>query len=619
MPFSYVLEVINILRNYKYIIPILFIFILFPTGAKAITYENVTRDTFPYDINNYYIDNGYIVINGWGITASDQQLTGYDTHEYSMKLTNKKNGVIKTYNAELRGVNKTELMRMKTTYRMCGYYELNASPYNCYYNYSAVGFEFRIPLSDLDADTEYEIHLRIWAKIVNKGYQLKIYAPSINKYYEVNGVRYLLNSDMSKTYATITGDPVFVRNGPSVGSSVQTGWQWCGSTYKYTLYWWLYHTYYNINQVVQTNAGSIDSETWLNIGFNQGTCVNNRSRASTGNSYNGWIAAIYADYSGIPATIKTYKVVNTSVDKIKAYTAESNSNAKVVVNLYNNYNQTNNIKAYHNGILVYNQNANYNGNKELTINYNIPSSGNVRIVVTEPNGLSTELTSQIYVSSKNSYTIKNQSSAIVDTTPVIVVTSKNGSVNKYYEHISLTVPSIYNNVTAGKGFDNWVNLSYYTDSSEIALNNDVSAYSYFDSQDENLNYEIKDNQVKVPLEKLIANGNTNYFNVNEFIFDKHTGKIYVSSNVPNNIITTNGGRKWYTSASKEKGIYNYNYQIKNIGVNKINIIIPAKYEINKSLFGNIDSEYFIKRVYIPSNLNLIFSKKFTSLELYGGN
>lgn len=610
---------INILRNFKYIIPFLFVFLCLPIGAKAISYENVTRDTFPYDINNYYIDNGYIVINGWGITASDQQLTGSDTHEYSMNLTNKKNGKVNTYTSQPRGVNKTELMRMKTTYRACGYYELNASPYNCYYNYSAVGFEFRIPLSDLDADTEYEIHLRIWAKIINKGYQLKIYAPSINKYYEVNGVRYLLNSDMSKTYATITGDPVFVRNGPSVGSSVQTGWQWCGSTYKYTLYWWLYHTYYNINQVVQTSAGSIDSETWLNIGFNQGTCVNSRSRASNGNSNNGWIAAIYADYSGIPATIKTYRVVNTSIDKIKAYTSKSNTNTKVVVNLYNTYNQTNNIKAYHNGNLVYNQNISYVGNKELTINYQIPNSGNVKIVVTEPNGLSTELSSQIFTSSEKEYTVSNQNLTIVDTTPVLVSTSKDGTVNKYYEHISISVPSIYNKVIAGKGFENWINLSYYTDTSEITLNSDVIANSYFDTQDENLNYAIKNNKVEVPLEKLISNGNNNYFNISQFIFDKHTGKIYLSSNIPNNITTTNGGRKWYTSTLKEKGIYDYNYEIKNIGVNKVKIIVPAKYEIIRTLFGNVDSEYFIKRVYIPNNLNLIFSKNYTSLELYGGN
>ncbi|MFV0249712.1 MAG: hypothetical protein ACK5HP_01560 [Bacilli bacterium] len=610
---------ISILGKFKYIIPFLLLFLFLPNSAKAISYEYVTRDTFPYNINNYYIDNGYIVINGWGITASDQQLTGSDTHEYSLTLTNRKTSKVNTYMAELKSVNKTELMRMKTTYRACGYYELNASPYNCYYNYSMVGFEFRIPLSDLDADTEYDIMLRIWAKIVNKGYQLQIYAPLINKYYEVNGVRYLLNSDMSKTYATITGDPVFVRNGPSVGSSVQTGWQWCSSTYKYTLYWWLYHTYYNINQVVQTSAGSIDSETWLNICFNQGTCVNSRSRASTGNSYNGWIAAIYADYSGTPATIKTYRVVNSSVDRIKAYTAKSNANTKVIVNLYNNYNQTNNIKVYHNGNLVYNQNISYVGNKELTINYQIPNSGNLKIVVTEPNGLSTEFSSQIYVSSEKEYEVNNQNSTIVDTTPVLISTSKDGTVNKYYEHISVSVPSIYNKITAGKGFENWINLSYYTDTSEITLNPDVIANSYFDTQDENLNYNVKNDKVEVPLEKLISNGNNNYFNINQYIFNKHNGKIYSPSNVPNNITTTNGGRKWYTSLSKGKGIYNYNYEIKNIGVNKVKIIIPAKYEIVKTLFGNNDSEYFIKRVYIPNNLNLIFSKKYTSLELYGGN
>ncbi|MDD4623767.1 MAG: hypothetical protein PHX40_00060 [Bacilli bacterium] len=607
------------MKKIKYLLPLIFIFILIPINAKAISYEYVTRDTFPYDINNYYIDNGYIVINGWGITATDQQLTGSDTHEYSLTLTNRKTSKVNTYVAELKSVNKTELMRMKTTYRACGYYELNASPYSCYYNYSMVGFEFRIPLSDLDADTEYDIMLRIWAKIVNKGYQLQIYAPLINKYYEVNGVRYLLNSDMSKTYATITGEPVFVRNGASVGSSVQTGWQWCSSTYKYTLYWWLYHTYYNIRQVVQTNAGAIDSETWLNIGFNQGTCSGSRSRASNGTNYSGWIAAIYADYSGTPATIKTYKVKNTSIDKIKTYTVISNTSTKVIVNLYNNTTQTNNVKAYHNGNLVYNQNITYSGSKELTINYNIPSSGTVRIVITEPNGLTTELSSAIYISSEKNYTLTQQSSTIVDTTPVIVSTSKDGTVNKYYEHITVSVPSLYNKITAGKGFENWTSITYYSDSSEIKLNKDISSYVYYDSQDSGLSYTLENNKVKVSLEELIENDNNDYFSIEQFTFNKLTGQIYKSSNVQKNITTTNGGRKWYVAIDKDIGIYDYEYSLVNVGVNKIKIVIPCKYEINKTLFGNIDSEYFIKRVNIPLSLNTIFSKTYTPLELYGGN
>jgi hypothetical protein len=611
--------VIHIIGKLKCLAFFIFVFLLLPFPSHALTYEKVNRETLAYDVNNYYIKDGYIIINGWGITSTDQQLTGNDTHEYSMTLTNKSTGNVKTYVAELKPVNKTELMRMKSTYRMCGYYELNASPSNCYYNYSMAGFEFKIPVSDLEVNYEYAIMLRVWAKIVNKGYQLPIYTPSINKYYEVNGVRYYLNSDMFATYATITGEPVFVRNGPFVGSSVQTGWQWCSSTYGYNLYWWLYHTYYNINQVVQTNSGSVDSETWLNIKFNQGNCYNSRSRASNGTNYSGWIAAIYADFSGTPATIKTAKVKNGSIDKIKTYTAGKDTNTKVVVDLYNNLNQTNNIKMYHDNILVYDQNITYSGNKELTITYKISSSGIVKIIITEPNGLTTELSSLIYISSQKEYVINQSNSTIIDTTPVLISTTKEGAVNKYYEHITVTVPTIKNILTAGKGFDDWLNINYYSDTSEISLNNNISVNTYFDSQDNGLTFPIEANKVKVSLEKLVSNDNNNYFSIQQFMFDKLTGYIYTIGNVPNNISLIAGERKWYVSIDKDIGIYEYSYNALNIGVNMIKITIPCTYEINKTLFGNIDSEYIIKRVKTPLILNNIFSKTYTINELYGGN
>ena len=104
----------------------------------------------------------------------------------------------------------------------------------------------------------------------------------------------------------------------------------------------------------------------------------------------------------------------------------------------------------------------------------------------------------------------------------------------------------------------------------------------------------------------------------EFVFNKLTGKIY-SSNVPEKITITNGGRKWYTSVNEKIDVYNYKYEIENIGINKIKIIIPCKYEIDKTLFGYNNSEYFIKRIKIPENLNLIFKKSYTPFELYGGN
>jgi hypothetical protein len=103
------------------------------------------------------------------------------------------------------------------------------------------------------------------------------------------------------------------------------------------------------------------------------------------------------------------------------------------------------------------------------------------------------------------------------------------------------------------------------------------------------------------------------------MFDKLTGYIYTVGNVPNNISLIAGERKWYVSIDKDIGIYEYSYNALNIGVNMIKITIPCTYEINKTLFGNIDSEYIIKRVKTPLILNNIFSKTYTINELYGGN
>lgn len=580
----------------------------------------MNRETFAYDINNYYIDNGYIVINGWGITATDQQLTGTDTHEFSMTLTNGKTGKINTYVATLKNVDKTELMRMKTTYRQCGYYEIDQVPTTCYYPYTMAGFEFRIPLSDLEADTEYEIILRVWAKIVNRGYQLQIYAPSINKYYEINGVRYLLNSDMSKTYATVTGEPVYVRNGFDINSSRQTSWQYCSGS-GYNLYWLLYHTYYNIAQVAQTNPGALDSETWLNIKFDQGVCSNGRSRAVNGTSYTGWIAGIYTDFSGTPATIKTYRVKNTSIDKIKAYTSETNTATKVVVNLYNSYNQTNNVKMYHNGNLVYNQNITYNGSKELTINYSIPNSGTVKIVVTEPNGLTTEFNSSIYVSSKKSYTMTSQTGSIVDSTPILVVTSKSGAVDKYYEHINYTVPYTYKEIVSGQGIEAWINIQYISDTSEIKLKSDVSGVVYFPTQEKTLNYGITNNKINVNSIKTISNTNQVVLNLPEYVLDKNKGYVYLKGKEPSGITTVYGDRKWYVPLADSLGSYNYEIMASNIGVNRISIKVPCSYKIIKKLIGNKDSKYIIKRTYIPKTLNYRFSKIYNYQDLIklGGN
>ena len=163
-----------------------------------------------YNINNFYLSGDNIIINGWSTTERHQHLTGNDTHEYSLVLTNKNTNESMVYIATLKKADKTRLMRATEWTTVC---KDNFSTKKCYYNYTYVGFEFKIPVDDLLPDTEYGIKLRIYEKQVKKGYQTSIYALGIDNVYEKDGIKYQLYSDITKTNVTLTEDVLFVRSG----------------------------------------------------------------------------------------------------------------------------------------------------------------------------------------------------------------------------------------------------------------------------------------------------------------------------------------------------------------------------------------------------------------------
>ena len=88
-----------------------FVFLIFPIKVSAVVFEETDQNTMHYNINNFYLDGNYIVINGWSTTNKHQHLTGNDTHEYSLVLTNKKNNLTKTYVATLMYADKTNLLK----------------------------------------------------------------------------------------------------------------------------------------------------------------------------------------------------------------------------------------------------------------------------------------------------------------------------------------------------------------------------------------------------------------------------------------------------------------------------------------------------------------------------
>ncbi|MDD4375552.1 MAG: hypothetical protein PHR25_02105 [Clostridia bacterium] len=547
-----------------------------------------------------------MIVNGWAVTSNNMQNYYNDsTHSYTLTLRNQNNNRELNYNGKLLWTDKTRLFQKVSTYRACPSNLIYQDDDYCYMTYQNVGFEFKIALSDLERDTTYITILKMHSKTINVGYQTKIFAPSIRQYQEKDGIRYELYSDYSTTHIVQTSDMLFVKAGPSVESARVSSWHYCSLT-GYTLYWQQWGIFTSLQETAKT-SNSYDAETWFRVMFNQGLCEGGRSRAYMGWSYSGWMPSVYTDFSGTPAVIKITTQKYASVDEIKTYTAPKNTNTKVKLRLYNNKNQTNNIKLYHNNNLVYNENITFNGEKEIQVNFKILNKGNVKAVITEPSGYVSTLEAPIYISDNSNYESKNNELIINPSTPIIVIADKTGTKN-IYERIKITIPNQKRKIISGQSISAWSYIEYVTDNNEIILNSDINGIVYFPTQEKTLNYPLENNRVKVVLEKIDNSPSQLLLNLPEYILNKKDGSVYQNGREPKDIKIINGGRKWYVPINSNIGTYDYQIIINNVGVNKVSVKFNCEYEVIKKLLGNINSLYQIKRVKVPQNLTVRFSK-----------
>lgn len=573
----------------------------------------MSKSDFQYEINNFYISGDHLVINGWGkMIGNMQHYLNDNTHSYSIVLMDIKTGKQINYNGRLLWTDKTNYFKRVSTHRLCSSGATYQDEDYCYFTIQNIAFEFNIPLSDLDKDTSYRVILRMHSKIVNVAYQTYLFAPAIRDYQEKNGIRYELSSDYSTTRIFVLSEMLFVKGGPSLESSRLTSWHWCSLT-GYTMYWKQWEAFTSLQEVAKT-SNSYDAETWFRVLFDQGLCVGGRSRAYMGWSYSGWMPSSYTDFDGTPAVIKITTQNYASIDQIKTYTAPKGSETKVKLNLYNRNNQTNNIKLYNNGNLVYNQNITYNGVKEIEVRFDLIDAGNVEAVITEPSGYVTKLKSNIYISDFKEYSFDTKDATINSSTPIIVITDKNGT-NNIYENIKISIPYSFTKITSGKSISAWSFIEYATSNNEIALNNNISGNAKFPTQESTLNHAIVDNLIKVDLIITDSNSSQALLNLPEYILDKNKGYVYLKGTEPPNIKTIYGDRKWYVPMIDHVGNYNYIVELKNVGVNKASIKFKVTYEIVKTLFGYKDSQYIIKRSSVPDNLIFRFKEHYTFDEL----
>ena len=596
-------------------------FFILPYKVNAVTYQETNQSTFQYNINNFKLDGDYIIINGWGTTDRHQDLTGDDTHEFSLVLTDKSNNESKVYIATLKYADKTRLMRASEAVNHCSGYFNNG---NCHYKYTYAGFEFKIPLSDLNADTEYDIKLRIYEKKVNRGYQESIYVLGIDDSYEKNGMRYQLYSDISKTNVTLTDSSLFVRSGPGQNYSIKSSNKSCSGNGK-TLFWYPNGYFSHIIGASQTNPGSVDSELWVNMQYDLGGCLYGKARAVNGTSNNGWAPWVYMLGGGDPAVIKVTSLTTISIDELRAYTAEANTKTKALLTLTSTKNQNITIKAYHNNNLVYNKIHNISGTKLFKIDYTIPNKGTLKVEVIDEH-FTQSISSNIYVSSKKEYKLdlSNKSGVILVDNPILVVTDKNRNVTEYKEKIQLSAIPYEIDLSQGRGISGVTSaISYWYPLEEFSLNSDYSVYALYPSQENTMNYEIVDGKVKVNLLKddvvRSSDHDISYFYHPNILLSLIQGHLYTDAD--NEYTYYNGGDIWYPAWNDELGTYDYEYVGTNLGINKITIKRDLVYSITTTMFGVETGKFTIKRVKNPDNPNVIYKRTFTYDELkeYAGD
>lgn len=599
----------------KYIFFFLIVQILFLTKVNAVEYQSVGKSNLLYEINGFYIEDDYLKINGWAI--SDRNIQNYfdeSTHSYSIYLQNiNDSNDILYYDGVLLDVDKTILFKYATTNKKCSSTAINKPLNECYMMVQNVGFEFTIPLSDLQKDTSYKVVLRMYNKQANVAYQTEIFAPNISDYQEKDGIRYELYSDFSTTHIIMLSGMLFVKEGPSTSSSRMYSYKSCSETGN-VLYWKQWDVFTNLQEVSKT-TDSYDSETWFRVLFDQGICIDGRSRAFMGYTYTGWMPSTYTDFDGIPATIKITTQNHSSIDEIKTYTAPVNSQTKAVVKLYNKINQTINIKLYQNNVLMYDNNVTFDGIKEVTIPFNHNGGSDIKVVIKEPSGYVTTLNSIIYKSSYSQYTSNSTEISITPSTPVIVIADKTTTKN-IYERIKVSIPYNYIKTISGKPIQSWSYIEYYTDNNEIVLNSDITGYVLYPSKESTLNYEFINNKYKVSTVKTDYNTAQAIMNLPEYVLDKNKGYVYEKGSEPSGINTVYGDRKWYIPINESIGIYAYEINVGNLGVNRISVKFPCNYEITKTLFGYPDSLYIIKRTYVPNDLQYRFNKVYSYQELF---
>lgn len=271
---------------------------------------STNKRIFPFDITSVNMNEKEIIIQGWGMAVEKHHYDSTNSHYYSLVLKSNKKQII--YKSKPKYNSQTKTMQVLNT-RKCGTKEYGKSGSVCYYNYDYVGFEFRIPLSDLNVDETYETKLFVHSNILNFQLGTDLFYPILTPLRVLNeNIEYKVTSNLYDTKINIADSEIFDRISPYKNSKIRKSNSLCSAKYGYNRYFekgskytHVYDRYKNESTVfykVKTNKSSI--------------CKADHNMIYEGKDYDSWIASNWVDYSGEQLKIQVKDINEAPIIRI---------------------------------------------------------------------------------------------------------------------------------------------------------------------------------------------------------------------------------------------------------------------------------------------------------------
>lgn len=258
---------------------------------------NVARDKLNYEVRNISITDEEITITGWAVMPKMQHFRNNTTHAYELELKTG-NNIIKIPGT-LNNIDMTKQMEYRG-YPTCanGVYERTL----CNYRFENVGFTFKIPLSKLEVNKDYELYLKMHAKQANKIYRIPIFYVQDDDTVLIKGDReYTLLSDFKYMRFSVFATTLVARKGPSPLTDYLTIGPSCSTTYGNDGFLRFNAIFNNILDVNLYN----DLISYFKVQVTHSGCVDGRQRLIESNNSNQFthVPSTHINYLGQPTVL----------------------------------------------------------------------------------------------------------------------------------------------------------------------------------------------------------------------------------------------------------------------------------------------------------------------------